>query len=56
MSIPKGGNDNISVAAVIVTHNRKRLLCECIDAARAQSSAAARIVVTPFTPSSNLRN
>jgi len=56
MSVPKAGNDNISVAAVIVTYNRKRLLCECTDAVLARSSAAARIVVTPFTLSSDLRN
>ena len=42
MSVPKAGNDNIRVAAVIVTYNGKRLLCECMDAALAQSSAATR--------------
>jgi GT2 family glycosyltransferase len=33
------------VAAVIVTYNRKQLLCECIDALLAQSPSLARIVL-----------
>ena len=38
------GNNN-SVAAVLVTFNRKVLLCECLDALLAQSVAVDRIVL-----------
>ena len=36
---------NISVAAVVVTFNRKVLLCECLDALLAQNVAVDRIVL-----------
>jgi rhamnopyranosyl-N-acetylglucosaminyl-diphospho-decaprenol beta-1,3/1,4-galactofuranosyltransferase len=45
MSGTQAGNANVRVAAVIVTYNRKQLLCECIDALLAQSSSVARIVL-----------
>jgi rhamnopyranosyl-N-acetylglucosaminyl-diphospho-decaprenol beta-1,3/1,4-galactofuranosyltransferase len=45
MSGTQAGNANVRVAAVIVTYNRKQLLCECIDALLAQSSPVARIVL-----------
>jgi rhamnopyranosyl-N-acetylglucosaminyl-diphospho-decaprenol beta-1,3/1,4-galactofuranosyltransferase len=35
----------VRVAAVVVTYNRKQLLCECIDALLAQSSSVTRIVL-----------
>jgi rhamnopyranosyl-N-acetylglucosaminyl-diphospho-decaprenol beta-1,3/1,4-galactofuranosyltransferase len=38
-------NANVRVAAVIVTYNRKHLLCECIDALLAQSFPLAGIVL-----------
>lgn len=39
------GNANVRVAAVIVTYNRKELLCECLDALLAQSFPLAGIVL-----------
>ena len=36
---------NVRVAAVVVTYNRKQLLCECLDALLAQSFPLAAIVV-----------
>ena len=39
------GNAGVRVAAVIVTYNRKQLLCECIDALLAQSFPVAGIVL-----------
>lgn len=45
MSGTQAGNANVRVAAVIVTYNRKQLLCECIDALVAQSFPLAGIVL-----------
>jgi rhamnopyranosyl-N-acetylglucosaminyl-diphospho-decaprenol beta-1,3/1,4-galactofuranosyltransferase len=36
---------NRSIAAVVVTFNRKKLLCECLDGLLAQTSPVARIVL-----------
>jgi rhamnopyranosyl-N-acetylglucosaminyl-diphospho-decaprenol beta-1,3/1,4-galactofuranosyltransferase len=36
---------NVSVAAVVVTFNRKELLCECLDALRTQTIPLSRIVL-----------
>jgi len=41
MSGTHAGNAGVRVAAVIVTYNRKQLLCECIDALLAQSVPVA---------------
>jgi len=45
MSGTHAGNAGVRVAAVIVTYNRKQLLCECIDALLAQSVPVAGIVL-----------
>jgi rhamnopyranosyl-N-acetylglucosaminyl-diphospho-decaprenol beta-1,3/1,4-galactofuranosyltransferase len=45
MSHPLAPVEEVNVAAVVVTFNRKELLCECLDALLAQSTPVRRIML-----------
>ncbi len=52
-SIPRSSNDGGSVCAVVVTHNRKELLRECLQALSAQTRVPDHVLVIDNASSDN---